>query len=63
MFNFDLLKSKSVWGIVTLLVGFLAQPAVLAILPERASAILAAVGGLVAAIGYRDAIAKSGPTP
>ena len=63
MFSFEILKSKSIWGVVVLIVGFLAQPTILAILPAKASAILAAVGGLVAAIGYRDAVAKSGPTP
>lgn len=62
MFNFEILKSKSIWGIFGMVVAFLAQPGVLAILPEKVSAIIAAVSALWAAIGYRDAIAKSGPT-
>ena len=61
--NFDALTSKTIWGTIIALVGFLTQPNVLAVLPQKVAAIIGAVGVILAAVGARDAIAKSGPTP
>ena len=58
---FNVLKSKTVWGAVIAVIGYLLQPEVLAILPEVVASIVTAVGALLAAIGLRQAVAKSGP--
>jgi hypothetical protein len=58
----DLLKSKTVWGVIIAVLGFLSQPQVLALLPEKVGAIIIAIGTVLGAFGIRAAIAKSGPT-
>ncbi|MEO6564804.1 MAG: hypothetical protein ABIO63_02110 [Casimicrobiaceae bacterium] len=60
MLNFSLFRSKAVWGALITVLAYLSQPAVLAILPEKVAAIVGAIGALLGAIGYRDAIAKNG---
>lgn len=60
MFKFDFLKSKTVWGAIVAVIGFITQPAILGVLPEKVSGIILAIGALVTAIGARDAIAKNG---
>ena len=57
----DLLKSKTVWGVIIAVVGFLSQPEVLALLPEKAAAVIIAIGTVLGAFGLRAAVAKSGP--
>ena len=58
---FNVLKSKTVWGAVIAVIGYLLQPEVLAVLPDVAASIVSAIGALLAAIGMRQAVAKSGP--
>lgn len=57
----SLLKSKTVWGVLIAVLGFLSQPEVLALLPEKIAAIVIAIGTVLGAFGIRAAIAKSGP--
>jgi len=60
----DLLKSKTIWGTVLLILSYLAEPGVLdgLQLPSIVHKVLVVIGGLLTAIGVRTAIAKSGPT-
>lgn len=51
--------SKTVLGAVLWAVGFLLQPEVLAALPEKWSALLQALGGVLTAFGIRSAIGKA----
>jgi hypothetical protein len=60
--HFSPATSKTIWGAIIGLVGWLAQPDVLALLPEKTAAIITAVGGLLAAIGLRSAVAANGPS-
>jgi hypothetical protein len=60
--NFSMLTSKTIWGTVIALVGYLLQPNVLAVLPEKVAGIITAIGGLLAAVGIRAAIAGNGPS-
>jgi len=60
--NFSLLGSKTIWGTVIAIVGYLLQPSVLAVLPEKVAGIVTAIGGLLAAIGLRSAISNNGPS-
>lgn len=53
--------SKSFIGVVVMVLGYLLQPSVLAVLPGKVSAIVAAIGALLAAFGFRQAITKNGP--
>jgi len=50
---------KTITGALTWALGVVTAPAVLAVLPERYAQILQAVGGLLAAIGVRHAIART----
>lgn len=58
----DLFKSKTVWGVIVAVLGYLAQPQVLALLPEKVAAIVTGLGIILGGFGIRAAIAKSGPT-
>ena len=58
---FNVLKSKTVWGAVLAVIGYLLQPDVLAVLPDVVASVVTAIGALLAAIGMRQAVAKSGP--
>ena len=53
-------KSSSFWGGVIAVVGFVMQPQVLAVLPEKAAGIIMGVGTLLSVFGFRKAIAKNG---
>lgn len=52
--------SKTIWGTLLAVLGYLAQPEVLAVLPEKVAAIVTAIGVVLGAIGVRHAIAKNG---
>jgi hypothetical protein len=54
---------KTLTGSVVAAFGYLSQPQVLAILPQKAAGIITALGALLAAIGVRHAIAKITPAP
>ncbi len=56
-----LLKTRSVLGVILAVIGYLAQPEVLAVLPAKVASIVTAIGLVVSAIGLRAAIEKSGP--
>lgn len=56
-----LLKSKTIWGAVLAILGWLFSPDTLGVMPETVAAIMQAIGSLLAAIGLRGAVAKSGP--
>ncbi|MGK2854579.1 MAG: hypothetical protein ACSLE3_10860 [Microbacteriaceae bacterium] len=53
--TFNPIKSKTVWGLLVVVIGYLLQPDVLAILPEQIAEFLRVIGGLLAALGLRDA--------
>jgi hypothetical protein len=53
------LVSKTVWGAILWVIGFLTQPGVLSALPEKVAAVIQAVGIVLGAIGVRHAIAKA----
>jgi hypothetical protein len=57
----DFFKSKTIWGALLAIFAYLAQPDVLAVLPERVAQIVGAIGMVLGAFGIRAAIAKSGP--
>lgn len=59
----DLFKSKTVWGAVLAVIGYLSDPNVLAVLPPKVAAILTAIGIVLGAVGARAAIAKYGVGP
>lgn len=52
---------KTLTGAALAIFGYVSQPQILALLPVKPAGIIAAVGGLLAALGLRHAIAKSGP--
>ena len=52
---------KTITGAVTVFLGYILQPEVLAILPEKVAAFVMAIGGLLTAFGLRAAVAK-GPS-
>lgn len=52
--------SKTIWGTLTAAFGYLSQPDVLAILPEKWAKVITVIGGILLAIGLRDAQAKNG---
>jgi hypothetical protein len=55
---------KTITGAIVAAFGYISDPKVLAILPEKWAGIITAIGGLLAAIGVRHAIAKvSAPHP
>jgi hypothetical protein len=56
--NFDLLKSKTFWGALTVAISSLTQADWSQGVPIVA--VITAVGGLIAVIGARDAIAGNG---
>lgn len=58
--KFDLLRSKTMWGTLLAAIAYLSSPEVLAILPPKWAAVVTTIGGLLAAIGVRDAIAGNG---
>jgi hypothetical protein len=49
---------KSITGAIVAILGYLSQPSVLAVLPEKVASIIIAVGALLAVVGIRLAIAK-----
>jgi hypothetical protein len=53
-------KSTSVWGGVIAVVGYVLQPQVLAVLPEKVSGIVMALGAILSIFGFRNAISKNG---
>lgn len=59
----ELVKSKTLWGTLLAVLGFLSQPSVLAVLPEKVAAVITAVGVVLGVFGLRVAVAKSGPPP
>jgi dolichol kinase len=61
MFNFNWLTSKTWWGTVAAAIGVILSPAVLGTLPVKTASIISTIGGVLAVLGLRDAIAK-GPT-
>lgn len=56
--TFNVLTSKTVWGALLAALGYLAEPQVLAVLPGHVAKIVIAIGGVLAAIGLRDAATK-----
>lgn len=54
--------SKTIWGAVIAAAGFVAtnQAQLVALLPHSLGVYVTAIGGILAAIGARDAIAKNG---
>ena len=60
MLSFNMLKSKTIWGVLLAILGWLLDPNVMAILPEAVAMVAQAVGLFLAAIGVRDAIAVNG---
>lgn len=60
---FNVFKSKTVWGALIAVIGYLLQPDVLAVLPGTVASIVTAIGALLSAIGLRLAVEKSGPLP
>lgn len=52
-------SSKTFWGALLWVVGFLTQPGVLSALPEKVAAVIQGLGVLLGAVGVRTAIAKS----
>ncbi len=57
----NLLKTRTVLGAVLAVIGYLAQPEVLAVLPAKVASVVTAIGLVLSAIGVRAAIEKSGP--
>ena len=51
---------KTILGAVISAAGFLAQPEVFALLPERVAAVVTAVGAVLCVVGGRHAISKHG---
>lgn len=49
---------KTITGAVVAAFGFISQPQVLAIMPEKFAGIVIGLGGLLSAIGIRHAIKK-----
>jgi hypothetical protein len=56
----NLFKSKTVWGVLIAVFGYLADPGVLAVLPPKVAAIITGLGIILGAVGAREAIAKNG---
>jgi len=56
----QLFKSKTVWGALIAVFGYLADPSVLAVLPPKVAAVVTGLGIILSAFGARDAIAKNG---
>ena len=52
--------SKTIWGALVAAFGYLSKPDVLAMLPEKWASVVTVIGGIILAIGARDAIAKNG---
>lgn len=52
---------KTVLGIVVALMGYLAQPEIVALLPSQWAKVITAIGAALAAFGIRSAIAKAAP--
>lgn len=52
--------SKTIWGTVILVLGWMSNPEVLNVLPPKVAAIVSGIGALLASIGLRHAIAKNG---
>jgi hypothetical protein len=55
-----MLASRTIWGTVLAVIGWLTSPEVLAVLPEKIAAVLMGVGAILGAIGLRAAIDKAG---
>lgn len=53
---------KTITGAVLTVLGYLLQPDVLAVLPEKVAAVITAIGAVLAAVGIRHAIAKGPAT-
>ena len=53
--TFNPIKSWSIWGVLTVVVGYMLQPDVLAILPDKVSSVVMALGAILAALGFRNA--------
>lgn len=54
------LKSKTLWGTLLAVFGYLSQTDVLAVLPVKVAAVVTSIGAVLAAVGIRAAIAKNG---
>jgi hypothetical protein len=54
---------KAITGAIVAALGYVLRPEVLAILPEKASAIITAIGAVLTVLGLRHAIAKNTSTP
>lgn len=52
---------KTITGALIAAFGYISQPQVLAVLPEKVAGVVTALGGLLAALGLRHAIAKITP--
>ena len=50
---------KTITGAVIAAIGYLSQPEVFAVLPEKLASLVTAAGALLSAVGVRHAIAKS----
>ena len=57
--QFSWFTSKTIWGALLTVFGYLTQPGVLSVLPEKIAAVVTSIGVVLAAIGVRTAIAKS----
>lgn len=58
--NFSILKSKTVWGTIVAVFGYLCQADVIAVLPEKWAIVVTSIGALIGVVGARNAIAKNG---
>jgi len=52
---------KTILGGVISVFGYVSDPGVLAVLPHKVSAVVTAIGGFLALIGIRHAVAKTTP--
>lgn len=55
----NVIKTRTVLGAVLAVIGYLAQPEVLAVLPAKVAAIVTAIGIILGTIGARAAIAAA----
>lgn len=58
--SFNLLKSRSILGLVLAVLAWATSPDVLALLPENIADILKGIGVILSGIGFRNAIAVNG---
>lgn len=57
---FSGLTSKTIWGAIIAVLGYILKPEVLAVLPEKAAAVVTGLGIILGVFGIRSAVAKNG---